>query len=1015
MTDPLPSYAEKRAAEAVQYKVFSGISLIQIRQDLIELLSAIRSNGLFEEYTKHDISHVDSMLGQLDWLIPDDTKEIMTCADWLLIVLSAYFHDLGMLITRNEYDSRNSSSGFPQFRESQLAAGDDVQKDYTAQIMTLSEPDLDLYLYQEYVRQNHAKRIRYWIEGENNPQLGAAIAVTQEVGRLLNGATRVFRDDLAIVCESHHLDDLDNTNKYKVRRHYGSHPQEIANVQYAAVILRTMDLLHITSDRTPSVAFRIISPRDPISQQEWAKQLAVRSVEPQLAFDQEGNQKESLPKNTIEVHATYDNSDGFFGLTDYLSYAEGQMRASSEQVSISSRRFDSKHRFPWRFIDTSNIEAIGFLNRPFKFSLDQRKILDLLTGHTLYNDSSVVLRELIQNSIDAVRLAHGQDAVNSGKILISWDEQLRILEIRDNGTGMTQEIVENNFLHVGSSYYQDPRFKKKNPDFNPISRFGIGVLSAFMVADHVEVITCHQDETEARLLELRSVHGKYLVRVLDKETDPVARQLLPSGTIVRLHIRPSAKQINVLAAIRYWVVIPGCQVKVCVNGGDEISVGFESVKLALENMKNRQGIIDRSNARVVFKQCDGVSLAYGTHWSEYFKEWQFDREYASNISGFCVEGIRVRAGTPGFRKAPSGQEGPLALVNVIGHNAPRTNVARSDFEMTPEYRDALRNIYTLYASHISDEIGRLQEEEGQSVTWAMSEVPYILNTISHIGFADYEEGLLDALRNIPLFLLEQDGTRIPATATELAGLDYFWTIDGAFSQNMELLLREIPESISFTKIIRSLESSIIELPDGPMLCSKFSSGIAGRLISENWVISHLVGDAQRRRYEAKWVKKGGPVVWAPPSATNHMDELYRIFENIAERIRYDRYALRSNIGKGVLIPLAGVTCEGFDDGETAVAVGSDLYLLPGSSWLSVVKDLSLDDLESESNSIKLQALSLMIGLCSVPYKELERMIFPLLSGTVIEQIIDLERYSELVKDQRWKVFDTRFWQRKAAE
>ena len=96
----------------------------------------------------------------------------------------------------------------------------------------------------------------------------------------------------------------------------------------------------------------------------------------------------------------------------------------------------------------------------------------------------------------------------NGAINITWDSQGRTLEIKDNGTGMTQEVIERNFLRVGSSYYQSSQFQKRYPDFNPISRFGIGVLSTFMVADHVEVVTCHLEEPLARRLELRTVQGR---------------------------------------------------------------------------------------------------------------------------------------------------------------------------------------------------------------------------------------------------------------------------------------------------------------------------------------------------------------------------------------------------------------------------------------------------------------------------------------------------------------------------
>jgi molecular chaperone HtpG len=723
----LPSVAEQHAASASELTPFGGINLSSIRRDLSELLQAIRTNGFFEEYTMHDISHIDAMLAQLEWLIPAETQGIMTIADWLLIVLSAYFHDLGMLVTKDEYNRRESSTGYLAFREQTLNSQDAADQDFAARIKTLTGENLERFLYQEYVRQTHASRIRTWIEGREN-ELGTTGAAGDEVRRLLSPLDSVFKSDLAIVCESHHLDDLDDTNKYPVDRPYGPGPQEKANVQYAAIMLRTMDLLHITRDRTPSVAFRIINPQDPVSQREWARQQAVRSVRSKVAEDSEGNLDASLPRDTIEVHARYDNANDYFGLTSYLQYAEDQLRLSYDWMARSNKRLDVPDQFPWRRIDTSNIEAIGFLNRPFEFILDQDKILELLTGHTLYNDSSVVVRELVQNSLDAVRLAHGSEAESTGLIRINWDSARQVLEIVDNGIGMTQEIIERNFLRVGTSYYQEPQFQKQHPDFFPISRFGIGVLSTFMIADQVEVITCHAEEPKARRLELRTVHGKYLISLLDK-TDSTVAGLLPHGTIVRLSLRPSAVIRDVIRLARHWIIIPGCRVEVSVDFKDAIQIGYKSTKEALEAALASIGTpvsesqtVDGS-IRVIDGVSEGVSLAFAVRWSSSFKDWQFfsfsrqsDSPSIEPNVGTCAEGIRVESGSPGFVSGDSSQAPdrplPLAIANIVGRNAPRTNVARSNFEFTDIYKDALSRIYDIYSSHLTTEMASIQDKRG---------------------------------------------------------------------------------------------------------------------------------------------------------------------------------------------------------------------------------------------------------------------------------------------------------------
>lgn len=74
----LPSRAEQRASHASNLSAFAGLSLPSVRSELTQLLQLIRANSMFEEYTKHDISHIDRMLALLEWIVPAETQEIMT-------------------------------------------------------------------------------------------------------------------------------------------------------------------------------------------------------------------------------------------------------------------------------------------------------------------------------------------------------------------------------------------------------------------------------------------------------------------------------------------------------------------------------------------------------------------------------------------------------------------------------------------------------------------------------------------------------------------------------------------------------------------------------------------------------------------------------------------------------------------------------------------------------------------------------------------------------------------------
>jgi molecular chaperone HtpG len=514
----LETLAEKEAARASDLDAFSGISVLHIKKQVGELLSHIGKYQLFDEYTKHDITHVSSMLRICDWLVPESATKQMTTADWLMIVLSVYFHDLGMLVTLDEYRDRDRSS-FPEFKEERLLTPDNLGRDYAGKLARLEQNELDRFLYQEFVRAHHADRIRAWIDRPTSRILGVSQPIADAVQQLLSPLPPAFRADLGLVCESHHLNDLENIQKYPVRQPYGNSKEEIANVQYAAIILRTTDLLQVTRERTPSIAYRVLNPSDPTSQQEWAKQMAVTAVVSQPAVTEDGVVDTDAPRDTIEYHAHFTSEAGFFGLTHYLAYAEQQIQLSNTWAEESRTKHGvPSYTFPWRYIDQSKIRTEGFLRKQFQFEIDQAKILDLLTGHTLYNDTNVVLRELTQNAIDAVRLQHSDStgagpSAEKGHVIITWDSNERTMEFLDDGTGMTQNIIEQNFLKVGASRYQEDSFREQYPNFSPISRFGIGVLSAFMVADSVEVVTVHPDDEKARRISLRSVHGKYLIRL----------------------------------------------------------------------------------------------------------------------------------------------------------------------------------------------------------------------------------------------------------------------------------------------------------------------------------------------------------------------------------------------------------------------------------------------------------------------------------------------------------------------
>ncbi len=1046
MIEALATQAEMRAQEAEDLPAFSGIKLLHIKRQVDELLSLIGRNGIFDEYTRHDISHVDEMLEILDWLVPEDTEAIMSPADWLLTVLAIYFHDLGMLVTIQEYEARNSS-GFPEYRDNVLFAGD-TGADYRAKVEQLPPDKVDRFLYQEFVRHKHAERIRNWIMGRAPEHLGTTHAAMSEVEALLNPLDLQFRRDLALVCESHHLTDLNDFQKYKVAQPYGNSDEETANLQFAAVLLRTTDLLHITRDRTPSVAFRMINPTDPLSQEEWAKQMAVKRVRSQLGRDREGNPDENAPRDTIEVHAYFTRENGFFGLTSYLLYAQKQIRRSYGWVQEANKLKAARHEFPWRFIDDSNIQTEGFLRDTFEFAIDQPKILDLLTGHTLYNDTRIVLRELVQNSLDAIRLQNLIDqqagsTAQPGSMKIHWDSQQRILSVEDNGTGMTQDIIERHLLKVGASRYQDPEFQRQHPGFSPISRFGIGILSAFMVADTVEIVTCHADDEQARQLSLRSVHGKYLIRLLDKQTDEPARRLAPRGTLVKLKVRPSAEMPDVIETAQRWIVVPDCEVSVTVDDDPPVQVGFSSPREAVLQVLEEIGLsVDddsggagRRKVRVEQKEVPGVTLAYAVEWSEYFREWSFlqlpraaSAQETHPLLGTCVEGVRVEFDTPGFDDRHI-----VAIANTAGPNAPKTNVVRSGLEATPGRDTMLRAVYSLYCDHVRSEMRELNEKRQFSLTWATQEARYLLSPLLSpyysrlrvIGSMEALDSslLIDEVGKLPVLLVESGGQRRAVSPDDFRRERRFWTIDCGFFRSAEMLIREVPSAASLSALIDGLHASSFQLPDDPVLCGSRSGSILDEYTFEGKEVDAIRIHREQRRVDLRWAERTDPPRWR-----GMPEDVIRLSRDL------ERFVAGQFMAGSLVIGQAGLETVGVSD-EIAVRSSGSIYVFPDSQVAQYVLSW-LDRLHRNRTDGTTAALTIIFNLVhalllsSQPVSNVEErvglalrryqqegvleMVGLRVGQLQLEDAIDLPELYDFVGRANWKIFDPSAWVREKA-
>jgi molecular chaperone HtpG len=203
------------------------------------------------------------------------------------------------------------------------------------------------------------------------------------------------------------------------------------------------------------------------------------------------------------------------------------------------------------------------------FKVDLRGVVDLLARH-LYSGPDVYLRELLQNAVDALTARRMLQPDVTGSVVI---EPLGVVEpgvfrVHDDGIGLTLDEVETFLATIGRSSKRD-QLDMARTEF--LGRFGIGLLSAFLVSDEIRLLTRSARTPDAPTIEWRATsEGQYTTQVLG-----TAGRAEP-GTTVELRAAPDraqwlgADQVAELAAT-YGALLP-FQVTVKAPGGGQVQV-----------------------------------------------------------------------------------------------------------------------------------------------------------------------------------------------------------------------------------------------------------------------------------------------------------------------------------------------------------------------------------------------------------------------------------------------------------
>lgn len=182
------------------------------------------------------------------------------------------------------------------------------------------------------------------------------------------------------------------------------------------------------------------------------------------------------------------------------------------------------------------------------FQAETKELLNLMV-HSIYSNKEIFLRELISNSSDAIDKLKFESLTNTellkdGKdfeIVIKEDKDKGMLEIKDNGIGMTFEEVNENIGTIAKSgskiFLEKIKEAKENKDLDIIGQFGVGFYSAFMVAEEINLFT-KSPKSETTIKWSSKGDGTYEIEEVENLED------LKRGTKIILHLKEDAKDFS---------------------------------------------------------------------------------------------------------------------------------------------------------------------------------------------------------------------------------------------------------------------------------------------------------------------------------------------------------------------------------------------------------------------------------------------------------------------------------------
>lgn len=456
----------------------------------------------YSNYTDHGKNHSETILTNVLRMFGEEELKKLSSFDIWLLLESAYLHDCGMYISREEAEKTLKDEKFIFYFKEIYETPSHPMNKFTKTFKIVGdriyyrdlEYELTLeynmrFLISSYKRKSHAQDFKNVIFNKSK-------LLPERIYFILSIISRVHGEDFEEVME--------------LPRKESGIGKEVGHPRFIACLLRMGDLLDIDNNRiSPSIIKNIVDIIPSDSKLHLEKHRSISHL--------------WIDKEKIEITATIDCG-----------------KESYEVAEITGNWFDcireeyNNQLYKWKIIIPNNFKGVlprlgelkidiqdyEYIDSKYKpkFSVDTNNVLELLVGSSIYNRKESALREILQNSMDATYLRVFEEKreeilekqeisikeikeffkgkeievtieKNTEKSKIDSEYNYWNIIIKDRGIGINKDKLKY-LIEAGSSYKDKAKIIQINDMPNwlkPSGNFGIGFQSIFLLTDKVRI------------------------------------------------------------------------------------------------------------------------------------------------------------------------------------------------------------------------------------------------------------------------------------------------------------------------------------------------------------------------------------------------------------------------------------------------------------------------------------------------------------------------------------------------